>query len=207
MAREWGLKSYKDEDFHSDPKNQEYCIVCLNSLEKITHVPKYDLLVIDECVFVHYHFASNTIRNPGVIYTALIRLIGECTNLILLQHRIPIETIDWYTSIMRQTKNQITIKRWKVDEPTELTNIIRFFTDREQTQYMIAFYLAQLGPAHQNGREVDPIPGTVYRNKEPFIIFCTRIKRAKQFEQTFHATIDTKYKNGIFVFHLLIYRI
>ncbi|KAK9389519.1 hypothetical protein V1515DRAFT_630449 [Lipomyces mesembrius] len=66
LAIELGLAGYLDDDFLVPTARalRKGCVVCLDSIGKVgSEVEAYDLIIIEECVFVQYHFVAGAVTN------------------------------------------------------------------------------------------------------------------------------------------------
>ncbi|KAK9328763.1 hypothetical protein V1520DRAFT_202937 [Lipomyces starkeyi] len=62
LSSELGLTCYLDDGFWRPDADRSRCVVCLDGIGKLGSDPDaYDLIIIDECVFVQYHFLAGTI--------------------------------------------------------------------------------------------------------------------------------------------------
>ncbi|KAK9385142.1 hypothetical protein V1515DRAFT_623635 [Lipomyces mesembrius] len=107
LARELGLECYLDNGFwREDSKDRRRrCVMCLDSVYKLGSVvdmEPYDLVVIDECVFVEYHFLADTITNrlPEILRT-FQGLLHDARRVICMQHLIPDTAIAFYMNCMK----------------------------------------------------------------------------------------------------------
>ncbi|KAK9386184.1 hypothetical protein V1515DRAFT_519316, partial [Lipomyces mesembrius] len=82
---------------------------------------KYDLVIIDECVFVQYHFLGGTITTtlPDILRT-FQKILRESPKVIALQHRIPETTIAFYMDCMSLPAGSAAIIRRRVSSPVVL---------------------------------------------------------------------------------------
>ncbi|KAK9235705.1 hypothetical protein V1525DRAFT_390235 [Lipomyces kononenkoae] len=104
LSKELDLECYLDDGFWAPASRdrRRRCVVCLDSIPKLGRaVDRYELIVIDECVFVEYHSLAGTIKNalPQVL-KMFQRLLDEAGRVICMQHRIPESTIAFYMSCM-----------------------------------------------------------------------------------------------------------
>ncbi|KAK9328035.1 hypothetical protein V1520DRAFT_13625 [Lipomyces starkeyi] len=93
LSSEFGLSCYLDNGFWAPDATAQRtrCVICLDSIGKLRpEAEPYDLIIIDECVFVQYHFLAGTItdRLPDVMRT-FDRLLQDSGRVIYMQHRIP----------------------------------------------------------------------------------------------------------------------
>ncbi|KAK9329608.1 hypothetical protein V1520DRAFT_378929 [Lipomyces starkeyi] len=123
LSSELGLACYLDNGFWApEARVRSRCVVCRDSIVKLrSEAEAYDLIVIDECVFVKYHFLAGTITNslPDVMRT-FQRLLQDSGRVICMQHRIPETTIAFYMrGIDIDAESAGTIRR-KINAPVVL---------------------------------------------------------------------------------------
>jgi len=117
LAQQLDLKCYQDNNFWNE-MDYSRCVVCLDSLWKVLRDDTpYDLVVIDECTFVQYHFVSGTIKDYLVqCVEAFKYFINTAGRVVIMQHRIPESTISFYQNILGVEKESVL--RRKLTIPT-----------------------------------------------------------------------------------------
>jgi Origin of replication binding protein len=147
LAGELSLNCYLDDGFWGPAglDRRRRCVVCLDSIHKLDHFYHYDAVVIDECVFVEYHFLAGTITNllPQIMQ-AFQRLLTHAGRVICMQHRIPDTTIAFYMSCMDIGAEGYDVVRRKVSAPVVL-HPMKVLTSRSTgartlTAYLVSWY-------------------------------------------------------------------
>ncbi|KAK9428233.1 hypothetical protein V1505DRAFT_294059, partial [Lipomyces doorenjongii] len=123
LSKELNLDCYLDDGFWSQARDRRRrCVVCLDSIPKLgPTLDRYDLVVIDECVFVEYHFLAGTIKStlPQVL-RVFQRILRDAARVICMQHRIPESTIAFYMSCMEIEAGSRDVVRRKIVAPVVL---------------------------------------------------------------------------------------
>ncbi|KAK9372900.1 uncharacterized protein V1513DRAFT_359389, partial [Lipomyces chichibuensis] len=126
LSAELGLPCYLDNGFWAQTPaaraQRSRCVVCLDSVCKLrSEAESCDLIIIDECVFVKYHFLAGTIANflPDVM-RMFERLLQDAGRVICMQHRIPETTIAFYMRCMDLDAGSPGIIRRKINTPVVL---------------------------------------------------------------------------------------
>ncbi|KAK9359881.1 hypothetical protein V1504DRAFT_362454, partial [Lipomyces starkeyi] len=103
LSEQLSLKCYLDGDFWQPENDRSRCVICLDSLYKlILKVDEpYDLVIIDECVFVMYHFLGGTMSvNLPRIVDAFRFFLSSAGKVVVIQHRILESCIAFYMKSM-----------------------------------------------------------------------------------------------------------
>ncbi|KAK9329027.1 hypothetical protein V1520DRAFT_344446 [Lipomyces starkeyi] len=133
------------------------CVICLDSICKLRseEAEANDLVVIDECVFVKYHFLAGTITNflPDVM-RMFERLLQDAGRVIRMQHRIPETTMAFYMRCMDLDAGSPGIVRRKINAPVVL-HPMKVLTSRSSggrslTAYPVSWYIRHFD--RQTGR-------------------------------------------------------
>ena len=142
------------------------CVVCVDSLPRLRSSQgsrTFDMLVLDECTFIQHHFAAGTMSSDDAEKSlAVLRYyILHARKVILLQYRIPFETICWFlkAGAAEGMDDSDVWRFFKVDLPPILPAIKTVPTVRKMFNVICEHYL-QL-KAHRG-------------NCEPFVVFCVR---------------------------------
>lgn len=166
LAEQFQLNCYLDADiFGAEGKEKRRrLVVCLDSLHKID-IEEYDLIVIDEATFVQYHLLSGTIQ-PNAITSTLTKLklyLQSASKVILMQHRIPDASINFYCNLIScdPFDTNIVTKK-KFDKPTVLQPLKQW----AQLNHMISFLVKDYINSYNT------VDG---KSNNPFIIFCSRV--------------------------------
>ncbi|KAK9384143.1 hypothetical protein V1515DRAFT_583226 [Lipomyces mesembrius] len=146
LSKELGLKCYLDKDFWDQ-------IVA----------------VIDECVFVQYHFLAGTITTtlPEVL-AAFTKIVTESPRVIAMQHRIPETSIAFYMDCMGLTAGDPSIVKRKVNSPVVL-HPMHVLTSRNGCRtlmaHLLSCYVRWFNPAEN-------------RVDMPIVVFTSRASHA-----------------------------
>ncbi|KAK9390021.1 hypothetical protein V1515DRAFT_519091, partial [Lipomyces mesembrius] len=169
LSAELGLRCYLDDHFWMPGSDHSRCVVCLDSLHKISRDSEYDLVVIDECVFVQYHFLSGTMSlNLPVIMDAFRRFMRSTQKVIIMQHRVPESTISFYMECMSLQWGVDAVVRRKVVAPVVL-HPMKIVTKYNGCNLLTCTLLSTYV------RSFDPEQG---RSRMPIVVFTTRADHA-----------------------------
>ncbi|KAK9345822.1 hypothetical protein V1522DRAFT_442685 [Lipomyces starkeyi] len=163
LSQELGLKCYLDDNFWSPETDRSRCMICLDNAA-------YDLVIIDECVFVMHHFLAGTMTvNLPNIVDAFRFYLRSARKVIAMQHRIPESCIAFYMHCMALPwdLNNAVIRR-KVECPVVL-HPMRVLTEESGcnllTCKLISTYIEHFD--RENGR-----------SRMPIVVFTTRADHA-----------------------------
>ncbi|KAK9485372.1 hypothetical protein V1527DRAFT_134380, partial [Lipomyces starkeyi] len=124
----------------------------------------YDLVVIDECVFVEYHFLAGTITHMlAQVLRTFQNFLHDARRVICMQHRISDPTIAFYMSCMDLGAESQDVVRRKVTAPRGASPDEGFA--RTLTAYLVTWYV----------KHFDVTTG---RSTMPTVVFTTRAKHA-----------------------------
>ncbi|KAK9388816.1 hypothetical protein V1515DRAFT_596114 [Lipomyces mesembrius] len=131
--------------------------------------PTYDLVVIDECVFVQYHFLAGTITTtlPEVL-AAFTKIVTESPRVIAMQHRIPETSIAFYMDCMGLNAGDQSIVKRKVNSPVVLhpMHVLTSMNGcRTLMAHLLSCYVRWFDPAEN-------------RSDMPIVVFTTRASHA-----------------------------
>lgn len=93
LATTFNSKCYLDKGFWKDSRNQRNCVVCINSISKLTFPQSWDVLILDECAFTQFQLVSDIMSKRKETLGTLENVMLNSKKIILMQHLIPEETI------------------------------------------------------------------------------------------------------------------
>ncbi|KAK9328089.1 hypothetical protein V1520DRAFT_347044 [Lipomyces starkeyi] len=169
LSQEFGLNCYLEDGFWSETNDRSRCVICLDSLYKLKVDEPYDLVIIDECVFVMYHFLGGTMSvNLPSIVDAFRFFLRSAGTVITMQHRIPESCIAFYMDCMSLPWGTNGVIRRKVDNPVIL-HPMKVLTKQSGcnllTCKLVSTYIEHFD--REQGRSVMPI-----------VVFTTRADHA-----------------------------
>ena len=99
LAHAFEFNCYLESDFLEAESNTDRCVICLDSLWKVydAGAEPYDVVVIDEALFVMHHFVSGTITDKLMDVIHAFRFyLSTARKVVIMQHRITENCISWY---------------------------------------------------------------------------------------------------------------
>ncbi|KAK9349637.1 hypothetical protein V1523DRAFT_176431 [Lipomyces doorenjongii] len=170
LSKELDLTCYLDKGFWAPTTDRSRCVICLDSIAKLqVDTERYDLVVIDECVFVQYHFLAGTITTtlPNILAT-FQQILRNTPRVIAMQHRIPETTIAFYMECMSLPAGCRSIVRRRVNSPVVL-HPMQVLTSsngcRVLEAHLLSCYIKWFSPETN-------------RSEMPIVVFTTRAGHA-----------------------------
>ncbi|KAK9457761.1 hypothetical protein V1511DRAFT_455084, partial [Dipodascopsis uninucleata] len=180
LAAQMKLDCYLDSNFWKKTADNstfinahDRCVVCLDHIYKldITRASSYDLIVVDECVFVQYHFLGGTVNNNfSMVMGAFTTFLTEASKVIIMQ-QLPESTIAFYMERMSLTLNKAhpgEVVRKKVHAPLVLHPMVVTSTMdglHTMTAHLASTYVKEFNVADNC-------------SQTPIVIFTTRTDHA-----------------------------
>lgn len=142
LANIFNLNCYLDKDVWNDISKQKKIVVCVDSLKKINYDICYDILILDECLFIKTHLVMGTISSVYMENTIfrLCKYFRETKQIIMMQHEITNNCIEFYCSLNGLSPNSSNIKKFKFQKKVDLLPLqVIYFRNNFLAKYNFSY--------------------------------------------------------------------